>query len=260
MISFVMILNHRNGGIMKKNIIIYLIGSFVFAFLLGELVHEFGHYLLHVIYNHEGVYVVIDPFGGSRNAGVTSMPMNEVAWTTIMGPMTNVLLATIFYFVFLKLDFLPIKIWMPVALIQEGVTFSIGMLTNGGDAYWISESTGIPPLIIVLIGVFFLCLGIWRLAKEMSRIGIIRDATYKKRLTFLFFSLGSLMIIRALHSFFVNPDLIIENTIPLIFSVLVAAIVAALVNKKSQDNEIKLHKVYAALIMGILMFVLQIIF
>ena len=245
---------------MKKYVIIYLIGSFVFAFLLGELVHEFGHYLLHVIFRHEGVYVVIDPFGGSRNAGVTAMPYNEIAWTTLMGPISNVILATMFYFVFLKLDFLPIKIWMPVAFIQEGVTFSIGMLTNGGDAYWISESTGIAPWIIVTFGAILLILGIWRLSQEMSRIEIIKDATYKKRVTFLFFSLGSLMIIRALHSFIVNPDLIIENTVPLIFSIIVALIVAAIINKKAEKKEINIKKAYIALSMGVLIFVLQIIF
>ena len=48
---------------MNKKTMLYLIGSFVFAFLLGEWVHESGHFLLHLIFGHEGVSMVIDPCG-----------------------------------------------------------------------------------------------------------------------------------------------------------------------------------------------------
>ncbi len=244
---------------MRKYVVLYLIGAFVFAFLLGELVHEYGHFMMHMIFKHEGVSVVIDPFGGSKNIGVTAMPYNEVAWTTILGPMTNVILATLIYFIFFKIDFLPIKIWMPIALVQEGVTFSIGSLTTGGDAYWISESTGINIAFIVVFGVILLSLGVWMISKELSGISEIKNLNIINRILLLFFGFGSLMIIRALYSIFINLDLLVENLVPLAFSLIIAIIVALIINDKAKEKTVNPIKAYNSLMMGVFMFIYQII-
>ena len=45
--------------------VLLLLGSFVFAFCLGEAVHEFGHFLVHRAYG-VSVGIRLDPFGGSR--------------------------------------------------------------------------------------------------------------------------------------------------------------------------------------------------
>ncbi len=246
---------------MKAKTVVYLIGSFVFAFLLGEIVHEYGHYLMHVLFGHEGVSVYIDPFGGSKNMNVhiVGMPYSEIAWTTIMGPMTNVILATIVFFVFIKLDFLPIKIWMPVALVQEGVTFSLGNLTQGGDAEWIATTTGIPSIAIWVFGFVLLGLGIWRLSMQMSRYEDINKQPYIMRVVILFFTLGALMIIRAVYAFINSPDLIQENSVPLAFSVIVAFIVALLISKKVKTRPVLDWQAYFAFALGTAMFIFQIL-
>ena len=242
---------------MNKKTMLYLIGSFVFAFLLGEWVHETGHFLLHLIFGHEGVSMVIDPFGGSCNTGVTSMPTIEIAWTTIMGPMFNVLCATIVYVLVRKLSFLPFRIWFPIAMIQEGVTFSIGNLTIGGDAYWISASTGIPSWVILIFGIILLCLGIWVFAQELSAFSSLKHASFIGKLIILFLSMGSLMLIRAIYAIILNPSLVVENVVPLIFSVIVACIVSLLIRNKGLERPITNKNAYIAITMGIAMFVFQ---
>lgn len=66
------------------NSILLLAGAFTFVFLLGEMVHEFGHYLSHMAYGNQDIQVHLDPFGGSRIIGVTSLP-GEVMGITSAG-------------------------------------------------------------------------------------------------------------------------------------------------------------------------------
>ena len=72
--------------------IFLLIGSFIFAFLFGEMVHEFGHYLAHQAYGNTGVGVVLDPFGGTHISGVTVKSLSVMAVTSAAGPLLNVVL------------------------------------------------------------------------------------------------------------------------------------------------------------------------
>lgn len=243
----------------NKKTILYLIGSFIFAFLLGELVHEYGHFMMHVLFGHEGISVIIDPFGGSCNIGVTAMPNLEVAWTTIMGPMFNVLCAAVVYFLVRNQFFLPLRIWFPIALIQEGVTFSIGNLTMGGDAYWISASTGIHTLAILIFGIALLCLGIWTLARELSAIPDLKHLNFIKKLITIFLSFGALLIIRAFYSIVLNPSLIVENLVPLLFSIIVACVVSLLIRDSGIDRPVTDKKANIAITMGIAMFVFQLL-
>lgn len=72
--------------------VLFLTGSFTFAFLLGEMAHEYGHYPGHIAYGNPGnVQVHLDPFRGSRIVGATSLPdeMNNV--TSATGPLLNLL-------------------------------------------------------------------------------------------------------------------------------------------------------------------------
>ena len=69
--------------------ILLLVGSFTFTFLLGEMVHEFGHYLAHMAYGNTYVNVILDPFGGSRITGVTIQSLSIMGVTSLAGPLLN---------------------------------------------------------------------------------------------------------------------------------------------------------------------------
>ena len=71
-----------------------LAGSFTFAFLFGEMVHEYDHFLGHFAYgNPDNVQVHVDPFGGTMIVGVTSLPDKVISVTSATGPLFNLLLA-----------------------------------------------------------------------------------------------------------------------------------------------------------------------
>jgi hypothetical protein len=76
--------------------VLFLSGSFTFAFLLGEMIHEYGHYLCHLAYSSPGVQAHLDPFGGSRIMGVTSLSEDVMGITSAAGPLFNLILGVIF--------------------------------------------------------------------------------------------------------------------------------------------------------------------
>ena len=65
--------------------ILLLMGSFTFAFLLGEMVHEFGHALGHIAYGSSGIQVYLDPFGSSHITGAAGLPDKVLAVTAATG-------------------------------------------------------------------------------------------------------------------------------------------------------------------------------
>ena len=109
-----------------------LSGAFTFAFLMAEMIHEFGHYLAHVAFGNHDVGVLLDPFGGSRITGLTSSTDQALIATTAAGPLFNLLLGittTILLWRNRKPILLPLLLWGPIALVQEGVNLSLGLLS-----------------------------------------------------------------------------------------------------------------------------------
>jgi len=208
--------------------ILLLAGSFTFAFLLGELVHEYGHYLGHLAYgNPDNVQVHVDPFGGTMIVGVTSLPDKIISVTSATGPLFNLLLAVACLLLLWRIRrqaLLPFLLWGPIAMIQEGVNFSLGMMTPGGDAQWIA-SLGIPKPIIVLIGSFLLVAGVKMISLLLPLTNMERAVPFKDKFLIVLLGMCSLMLIRYIHSVVASPTSIVENLVPLIFSLLLAVFV-----------------------------------
>lgn len=210
--------------------ILLLAGSFTFAFLAGEMTHEFGHYLAHLFYHTPNVQVHLDPFGNSRITGVTSMPLDAAGVTSAAGPLFNLLVGLAFFLLlwrFRQPQLLPLLLWVPTAMIQEGVTFSLGLLTPGGDAQWIVAS-GIPEFLILSTGILLLLVGCVVMTLLLPVAGIEKSGPYGKNLRIVSIGMCSLMLLRSIHSFILFPRGILENLIPLVFSLLLAVIVVAL--------------------------------
>ena len=214
------------------NSILLLAGSFTFVFLLGEMVHEFGHALGHLAYGSPGIQVYLDPFGSSHIAGANGLSDKVLAVTAATGPLFNLLLGLVCSLSLWRVRrpiLLPLLLWGPVAMVQEGVTFSLGFLTPGGDARWIA-TLGVPSAALLVFGILLLLSGVAAISRLLPLAGIEPGASFGKKYLIIVIGMGSLMLIRAAYSSFASSSISVENLIPLIFSLLLA-IMAALLHR-----------------------------
>ncbi len=221
----------KTDGLMKTiRTILLLGGAFTFAFLWGEMVHDSGHYICHLVYGNQQVEVHFDPFGGTHISGADSLPVQVLGVTSAAGPLGNLILGLMSFFALWRVKrpvLLPFLLWGPVAMIQEGVTFSLGMLTPGGDAAWIS-TLGIPKFEILLLGVLLLIGGVVFITVLLPLAGIQPGEPWGKVFSILLLSMCTLMLVRFIHALAIAPQHRLENTIPLLFSWLLATLVAVL--------------------------------
>ncbi|HSG42867.1 MAG TPA: hypothetical protein VLA72_06915 [Anaerolineales bacterium] len=250
-------------------LILLLAGSFTFAFLLGEMVHEYGHYLGHLAYeNPDNVQVHIDPYGGSMIIGVTYLPDKIISVTSATGSLFNLLLAVTCLLMLCPIRkpvLLPFLLWGPIAMIQEGVNFSLGMMTPGGDAQWIT-AMGIPKHILVLVGSFLLLAGIKTISLLLLLTSIQRDEPFKDKLLVVLLGMCSLMFDRFNHSVVASPVSIMEKLVPSIFSLLLVIFVALSYKPQNKNTDTTREKpkqvtwsvTASSLALGISMLVFQI--
>jgi len=246
-----------------------LAGSFTFAFLLGELVHEYGHYLGHLAYsNPDNVQVHVDPFGGTMIVGVTSLPGKIISITSATGPLFNLLLAVTCLLLLWRIRrpaLLPFMLWGPIAMIQEGVNFSLGLMTPGGDAQWIA-AMGVPRPLLLLTGSFLLVAGVKTISLLLPLTDIQRDEPFKEKILIVLLGMCTLMFIRFIRSVVAAPISVVENLVPLIFSLLLAVFVVILYKPVSERTQVEKEKpkpvtwsaTASSLALGISMFLFQI--
>lgn len=206
-----------------------LLGSFVFAFCLGEAVHELGHYLAHRAFGVD-VGIRLDPFGGSRILHGSSAPREIWGLTSVAGPLLNLLAGTtlsLSLWWVRRPALLPLLLWGPIALVQEGVTFSLGMLTPGGDAQLLVD-WGVPAAVLVSLGVLSLALGISLICGLLPLVDLSPADSLSRKFIVVTGGMVSFMFLRLLVSSFFSPDLALENTVPLVFALLLASIVVML--------------------------------
>lgn len=250
--------------------ILLLAGAFTFAFLLGEMTHESGHYLAHLVFGTPDVGVHLDPFGGSRIVGFPPNPDVVVAGvTSAAGPLLNLVLGITTFlglWRYRKPVLLPLLLWGPVSMVQEGVTFSLGLLTPGGDAQWI-VSLGVPVIIVLVWGTVFLLAGVCTISLLFPVAGVGVSCSFWKKYIIVLVGMGSLMLLRAIHSILVSPVSALENLVPLVFSILLAAM-AVWLNKPvvsmieevppSPLPTINWPALVSALVLGVGIFIFQI--
>ena len=209
--------------------VLLVLGAFAFAFCLGEAVHELGHYLAHRAHGVD-VGIRLDPFGGSRILHGSSAPREIWGITSVAGPLLN-LLAGITLSLSLwwkrRPALMPLLLWGPIALVQEGVTFSLGMLTPAGDAQLIVD-WGVPAAVLVSLGVLSLALGISLICRLLPLVGLSPADTLSRKFIVVTGGMVSFMFLRLLVSSFLSPDLALENTVPLVCALLLASIVVML--------------------------------
>lgn len=227
----------KTEGLMKTiRSILLLAGAFTFSFLLGEMVHDSGHYFCHLAHGNHQVQVHFDPFGGTHISGANGLPDHVLGVTSAAGPMTNLILGLVSFFLLWRVRrpvLLPFLLWGPVAMIQEGVTFSLGLLTPGGDGQWIMV-LGIPQAFILMTGIFLLIAGMIGITLLLPLAGIKVDDSPRQNFMIILVSMCSLMLVRSAHAVLVAPGAVMENLIPLVFSLLLAAIISLSYRKITQ--------------------------
>jgi len=167
-------------GQSRLQTIILLAGSFAFAFLLGEMVHELGHFLAHRYFGTANVSIHIDPFGNSRIMGVQALPLPTTGITTTAGPGLNLLcgvVCTLLLWKVIRPALVPFTLWGPVALVQEGVNLSLGLLSAGSDARWL-VTWGIPSWLLITLGVFFIFLATFLISCILSEGLVTVDSSF----------------------------------------------------------------------------------
>ena len=169
--------------------------------------------------------------------GVTSLPDKVISVTSATGPLFDLLLAVTCLLLLWRIRrpaLLPFLLWGPIAMIQEGVNFSLGMMTPGGDAQWIA-AMGIPRPILVLTGSLLIVAGVKTISLLLPLTDIESDAPFKDKFLIVLLGMCSLMFIRFIHSAVASPTSVVENLVPLIFSLLLAVFVVVLY-KPTNEN------------------------
>ena len=181
--------------------VLLLLGSFMFAFCLGEAVHEFGHFITHRAYG-VNVGVRLDPFGGSKILNGASAPHEILGITSLAGPLFNLLVGIAVSLSLWRVRrpmLLPLVLWGPVALVQEGVTFSLGMLTPGGDAQLIAE-WGLPAVVVVGLGVLFLVSGIAMICWLLPLVNLSPVDSFGRKFAVVIAGMVSFFVLRLVIS------------------------------------------------------------
>lgn len=209
--------------------ILLLLGSFVFALCLGEAVHELGHFLANRL-NRVSVGVRLDPFGASKILNGSSAPREIWGITSLAGPLLNLLLGLLVALSLWRVRkpvLLPLLLWGPTALVQEGVNFSLGMLTPGGDSQFIVE-WGLPAWVLISLGFLFLALGVALISWLLPLVNLSSNDSAGRIFSVVLGGMVSFFVIRLLFSNLRSSSAAMENTVPLIFSILLATVVVAM--------------------------------
>lgn len=205
-----------------------LFGAFTFAFTLGEAIHELGHYVADRAYGAEA-RIRLDPFGGSRILLDSPLPKEGIGIACAAGPLPNIIIGvTLFLLLWQKRSpaLLPLLLWGPSALIQEGVTFSLGLLTPGGDGQWIIQS-GVPGWTVLGAGLVFLALGVVGVCALLPLLGLSPGDSFPRKLGIVAGGMSALMFVRGIGSLLMARGPVVESVVPLVFSLLLAMLVTA---------------------------------
>jgi len=220
----------QQSALDRTRAILLLIGSFTFAFLLGEAVHELGHYLAHRAYGNADIWIHLDPFGGSRIVSAAALPRESLGPTSAAGPLFNLALAVSCFLILWRWRapaLIPLLLWGPVALVQEGVGFTLGLLTPDGDGQWII-AWGVPGILVLALGLASLFAAIMTVSWLLPLASLGQDEPPGIIFAVLTTGISALMLVRAAHSILVSPNAATENLIPLIFSLLLTTMVLTL--------------------------------
>jgi hypothetical protein len=220
------IANNAKSTLSKS--ILVLFPSWVFAFLLGVLLHEIGHAIGYIIIGQNDIVIYLHPFDLSYTE-VASPTYDQLGLTFVksMGSLHNVFWASVVTLsLWKKRDqfLLPIVMWGPVAYITEAVAI-LSQFSSWGDWYIVAQSTS--DAMVIALGVIFLSVGILMALLILSVVYDVPKTELWKRLMINGLAIPIWYIVRAIYAAFM-----ITNVGPL-YPILVlfeASMIAAIVS------------------------------
>ncbi len=170
-----------------------VMGASFFAYLLGVPVHEAGHYAGSAIAGVPNEGVVLHPFDLSYNdyGDLSEVTQLRLALSQAAGPVLNVLLGVSVSLLAWRrrsAAWLPIVMWGPVAVLQEGVGMIIGLVDYPDvESDWVSVMlAGVPPAAIGLLSAALLVAGSVWVLMLIPLAGLRAEDTFgRKALVFM---------------------------------------------------------------------------
>lgn len=178
--------------------------SSVFAYLFAVSVHELGHYLANRALGVPETRIVLHPFDLSytTEGGDLSRSLGrpwQRAFAGAAGPLLNVFLGvTVSLFVWRRRSprWLPVLIWGPLALAQEGVGMIIGLVDYPNlVSDWVDVMlAGVPPIVIGLLALVFLVAGYMWFQLLLPLLGLRAEDPSRRLLLVLTAGIPMLML------------------------------------------------------------------
>ena len=180
---------------------VLVLGASVFAYLFGVVVHEFGHYIGAAIADVPVEGIVLHPFDLSYNdyGDLRGVSQLRLAIESAAGPVLNLFVgAGVSLFVWRRRSarWLPVVMWGPLALLQEGVGMIIGLVDYPNlESDWVSVmKAGVPPAMIGLsVAVLLVAGSVWILLL-MPLAGISAEDPYWTKLVVFLAGVPLLML------------------------------------------------------------------
>jgi hypothetical protein len=110
--------------------------------------------------------------------------------------------------------------------VQEGVNFSLGLLSPGSDANWLVD-VGTPPPLLLILGIILLLSGVVLLSSLLELADLNQGLSLTNRFLILLGGISTLMLFRAGISLRISPQATLENLVPLVFAVILGILVIA---------------------------------
>jgi len=151
---------YKDSIVLKSSLL--LIGSWIFAFLLGIVIHELGHALCYKVAGYPRIKMFFHPFDYSHTEiGFSNVEFFNRIFYELSGPLHNIFWATLIPLIlwrFRSQKTLPFLMMAPAAFIPEGVAIMDGIGRTWGD-WGQAVFLGLPYGGAITIGIVFLLLG-----------------------------------------------------------------------------------------------------
>lgn len=151
---------YKESIVLKSSLL--LIGSWIFAFLLGIVIHELGHALCYRIAGYPGIKMYFHPFDYSHTEiGFSNVEFFNRIFFELSGPLHNIFWATLIPLLlwrFRSQKILPLLMLAPAAYIPEGVAIMDSIGRTWGD-WGLAVYMGLPFGLALAIGIAFLLIG-----------------------------------------------------------------------------------------------------
>lgn len=158
--------------------VLILSTSFVFAYILGIIIHEIGHVAAYALVGIPTDAFVIHPFGRNYMLPAQEAPKEFIPFVYMAGTLLNLITATALWVTLKRTRnsfLLPLLMLSATSFIQESIGIILDVV-NGGDFDWaIVSDTALPTPVIFAISSILLVIGCIQFLKMLAMVRVRKD-------------------------------------------------------------------------------------